>query len=655
MKKSIGYRLLIMSVVLLAGVVLYSALFRLDNKYTAALTGGYGYNTLEDGGKQVSFLIDGWEYYPGQLLEPEDFAAGQTPAAYTYIGEYANFSQQLGHPWGTATYRILLQGGEEGQTLALWLPELLCAGRIYINGTLAGEQGSVQPYQPRIVDGLYPFTPREDTEIIIQCANYTHYYSGMYYPPAVGTLEAVTGMVTARLILYGVLCFASLAVALSNLAQWLLSRDPLTRWLGLLCLAFSLWVSYPFLRALGVPLVRPLYALEDFCCSLVLLCAILLAGELSSAVNRQFHRRAAVPAALAVCAASVVFPLLILPLAPSLIGFYGLFFFLWEPAAGLYLIFLSFCCLRTSRPVLGGYLLAASSFYGLSAAAASLTVNYFEPIRGAWLQEYGGFSLVVGFAALMVHRGVLLSRENHRLTFHLQEEVDRKTHAVETLLRERRELLGSLIHDLKNPLAAVQGYSELVLRDGVALDRETAGYLDALRERAAVMGERFEQLQTFSRRERGVLPRENICLNQLLLRFYRSNQPDIELSGQSFRLELPREEVHLPGDESRLWIALENLCYNALGFTGEGDVITLGLKTEDNTAVIWVKDTGRGIPQEDLPHLFQWGFTSRADSGGEGLGLFIVRTVALEHDGTVEVSSRPGEGSTFFLRLPLAR
>ena len=70
--------------------------------------------------------------------------------------------------------------------------------------------------------------------------------------------------------------------------------------------------------------------------------------------------------------------------------------------------------------------------------------------------------------------------------------------------------------------------------------------------------------------------------------------------------------------------------------------------------MITVKDTGCGIAEEDVPYVFQRGFTRRGEDGGEGLGLYIVRTTALEHGGDVEVTSELGKGSIFTLRLPLA-
>lgn len=640
----------------LCAFLAFYGLYRADNKYTAALSGGAGYNVLQTDTEEVAFLVDGWEYYPGALLSPEDFASGVTAEDYTYIGRYPNFLAHLGSPYGAATYRLILRNTGEPVELSLYLPELLCAGRVYINGELVGENGSVVPYRPLVRDGVWSFSADESTELIIQCANYTHYYSGMYYPPAVGSSGAISRLLVSRTIVYGALCFCALAIALSNLALWAMRRrrsDRLTLWLGLLCLAFALRVCYPFLRTLGVPLVRPLYALEDFCANAVLLCAVLMAGELSGLGRTAFHRKVALPGAAALCAVSVVFPLSILPYASILINAYGILLFLWKLLAGFYLLVLALLGGKAAAEALDRWLLATAGFYGAAMAVAVLTVNRFEPIRGAWPEEYGGFALVVGFAALMVHRGVLLMAENWRLTEHLQEEVELQTQALDTLLTERKRFLADLVHDVRTPLTAARNYAELIRTDGVTLDEETTGYLEALAGRVEVLEERFNTLQNFSRSEREKFRPAPLSLCDFLSDFYRDNRPDLELSGQTFRLRMPRERLTIRGDAALLRRALENLCYNALSFTPEDGTITLSLEREGDMALVSVADTGTGIAPEDLPHVFERRFSRRTDGSGQGLGLYIVRTVALLHGGTAEADSMPGQGSVFTLHLPL--
>lgn len=515
MKNERWRSLLVLLLLLIAGGSGFLLLLRCDNKYTQALPAAPGINLLQEDPSQPAFLVDGWEYYPGVLLDPEEISSSQAGFLSVYVGRYPNFSEQLGSPFGEATYRLTLRNEGEPVPLVLYIPELLCAGKIYIAGTEAGELGSIDPYRPLAADGFYAFTAGEETEIVIQCVNYTHYYSGLYYPPAVGTAEGISHLVTTRLAVYGFLCFAPLAVALSNLALWAMGREKLSRRMGLLCLCSSLRTAYPFLHALGFPLVCLLYSMEDACGGIVLLCAMHIAGELSGAVNRWYHRQLAIPAAVGMCTAFAVFPALILPYVPSFINLYGIVLFIYKALSGAYLLLLAVRALRTGDP-LSRFLLFAAGLYGLSLTVSTLTINSFEPARGAWPEEYGGFLLTFGFAALMVRRSILLSRENQRLTCHLQEAVDRRTHAIETLLAERRELLGSLIHDLKNPLAAVKSYAELVRSGGVALDRETAGYLDALTDRVGAIEERFSFLQSFSRGERGASALQTFSLSGFL-------------------------------------------------------------------------------------------------------------------------------------------
>ena len=89
-------------------------------------------------------------------------------------------------------------------------------------------------------------------------------------------------------------------------------------------------------------------------------------------------------------------------------------------------------------------------------------------------------------------------------------------------------------------------------------------------------------------------------------------------------------------------------------YTPSGGRVTLSAALTESFCRVDVADTGPGIAPSDLPHLFERGFTRRSDGSGQGLGLFLVRTIAIEHGGTVEVASQEKKGSTFTLLLPLA-
>jgi signal transduction histidine kinase len=114
----------------------------------------------------------------------------------------------------------------------------------------------------------------------------------------------------------------------------------------------------------------------------------------------------------------------------------------------------------------------------------------------------------------------------------------------------------------------------------------------------------------------------------------------------------------LTGDIGRLDQVLGNLVANALRHTGSGGTITLSAEPEGGQVCIMVRDTGEGIPAEDLPFIFDrfWRgdrSRSRADGAGSGLGLVIARYLVQAHGGRIDVESQPGQGTTFAVRLPI--
>jgi signal transduction histidine kinase len=125
-----------------------------------------------------------------------------------------------------------------------------------------------------------------------------------------------------------------------------------------------------------------------------------------------------------------------------------------------------------------------------------------------------------------------------------------------------------------------------------------------------------------------------------------------EQAGLAFEWSLPDTPVSVLGEETQLKAALTNLLDNAVKFTPEGGRICLGSRLEGETAVLWVEDTGIGLPEPDLPHLFERFYRGRnaAAYPGSGLGLAIVRAVVERHGGRV-LAERTEQGSKFTIRI----
>ena len=105
-------------------------------------------------------------------------------------------------------------------------------------------------------------------------------------------------------------------------------------------------------------------------------------------------------------------------------------------------------------------------------------------------------------------------------------------------------------------------------------------------------------------------------------------------------------------DSQKLERLLQNLIYNAVDFTPMDGAITLSLYTAGPNACIEILDTGCGIPAANLQKIFERNYTTRADSGGQGLGLYIVSCIAREHRGSVSVRSKEGRGTAFTVMIP---
>jgi PAS domain S-box-containing protein len=226
------------------------------------------------------------------------------------------------------------------------------------------------------------------------------------------------------------------------------------------------------------------------------------------------------------------------------------------------------------------------------------------------------------------------------------------------------ELAAGLAHEIKNPLAGIQGGVDILIRRRDKNDPE----------REALEGMRHE-VQRIDNTVRALLDRarprlvsvRTSSLNGIVERavnLARAQLTNAATQTQSvtIKFESPDDPLTIPIDPAQIEDAVLNLIINAIeSVDGDGEVkirVALSEKTQNETdgemgdeAIVQVSDNGRGIGEEDLTRIFNPFFTTRP--GGTGLGLPAVRRIARAHGGRVDVSSSPGRGSTFTIRLPL--
>jgi two-component system, OmpR family, sensor kinase len=217
-----------------------------------------------------------------------------------------------------------------------------------------------------------------------------------------------------------------------------------------------------------------------------------------------------------------------------------------------------------------------------------------------------------------------------------------------------RQFVADASHELRTPLAAIRGYAELTRRERKVLPPDVSHALRRVESESARMTELVDDLLLLARLDSGrPLEREPVSLSRLVV----DAVSDAHAVGPDhhWRLDIPTEEICVPGDAARLHQVLANLLANARTHAPPGTTVTVSLSCEDGCAVLRVTDDGPGIPPSSQPEVFERfvrGDSSRSRAAGStGLGLAIVAAVVDAHGGTVTVDSRPGH-TTFTVRLP---
>ncbi|MBI2953440.1 MAG: GAF domain-containing protein [Chloroflexi bacterium] len=223
--------------------------------------------------------------------------------------------------------------------------------------------------------------------------------------------------------------------------------------------------------------------------------------------------------------------------------------------------------------------------------------------------------------------------------------------------RLREEYVSLVSHDLRNPLASIMGYAQLVRRLMVqkGLEQETAS-ADSILESARRMNAMIQDLVESSHLESGRLEMRKEVTDILHLAC-EINKRLSPLEDQTrVRVVCPVWVPPVAIDSNRIERALMNLITNALKYSPTDAPVVVQIRPGDGWAIVSVSDEGIGISPEDLPHLFQRFY--RAKTGkktqGLGLGLYIARLIVEAHGGRVWVDSKPNGGSTFSFTLPFA-
>ncbi|HYP08320.1 MAG TPA: ATP-binding protein [Bryobacteraceae bacterium] len=243
------------------------------------------------------------------------------------------------------------------------------------------------------------------------------------------------------------------------------------------------------------------------------------------------------------------------------------------------------------------------------------------------------------------------------------EELQREHAELEKLERVRKDFVINVSHELRTPLASIQGYTETLLDGAIDDPEHNIRFLNIIRQNAERLGRLTADLMTLSRLELKSTRFQfaSYVASELLTNCCESMQPIAEKKSIELVSELGPPDAEVFCDTEAVHQVMSNLLDNAIKYTPEGGTIVVGCKPAQRGGAdvieFFVRDTGIGIPVEDLPRLFERFYrVDKARSrqmGGTGLGLAIVKHLVRAMGGDVRVESTLGEGSTFSFTLPV--
>jgi signal transduction histidine kinase len=631
-----------------------------------------------------------WSFYWKQLLTPGQLVGGinsSPPQSIRLPGSWnthAAGGELEGN--GYATYRLTVLTDDPSARLALHIPFIRTAYRVWVNGELVSEVGlvatdrgdSVPKYRTQ---QLYFDHNGESIEIVIQVSNFEHRSGGIWKSIELGSTKQIGEAQRRNTSIEVLLIGSMLAMGLHHMGLYVLRRkEKGSIYFGLFCVLIGIraafngeGIIYGFYE--GVSWLTAL-RVEYVCFYLGVPAAVLFAQALYPKEINQ-------PTVRLVQLLGMLFAAIVL-VTPS-----HVFTYTTQPFQAITIavtLYLLYGLLKAVSHKRDG---AVFAFVGVFAYSVTIVIDIFfynEWVHFGEVASYGIIilvfmtSFILSVKSAKAYRTVeSLSRQMKEMNNSLEEKIKERTAQLERtnyslertnddlarLETSRRHLLSNISHDLGTPMTLIQGYVEALLDRVVTEPEQQHRYLQLIHNRITGLNRLINDLFQLSKLEARQMEFDIQPLSTEEFIRYFGDRYELEVHNAGLEYRTHVSTLLPPGksaglvklDVDRVDQVLTNIIYNAMKHTPSGGLIQLHMIVDEHSLVVQVQDNGPGIEPQDLPHIFDRFYkkdkSRNTSGGGSGLGLSIAKEIIDYLGGRIWAQSRLGQGACIAFMLPL--
>lgn len=585
------------------------------------------------------------EYIPGALLTPEEFEAREGEAVIT---------QTIGMESRYGTSRITLYV-PEGSNYIISESSPLTADRIYINDKWTEDLGipgtDAESTEEGVAFFYYMVQPKEGViEIVQQVSNFEFRSTVGHSGYVIGTPEMMRSFIARDYMTTGSLMGCYAALALIHIVLWLLFRRfRANLYCALFAVCWFFWAA-----ATGPNVVIALFPDIPWELSLRLeyLCLAIATPLLLLVVDAIFPKVVQKVAFFLFGGTSAIFFAAILAMDTLALSTVVRIFEAVLLVGIVYLVIR--LCMVIRNPDFSQVLVVFGAAVFMYAAVRDILYYnhiYIFPYGAYSNDNFSGVALLV-FTFMLLAAMLLITFKEIRESREKEEELAAKNALLEHSNQLRKDIMSTISHETKTPLAVLSGYAELVAMElrASGRDEQYIADLNTISTEARNVAKLMQGLQDIASMKDVGAEKSEVDFSEIIHKTARLYEHVLERRNTRLVIDLPEDLPSVYGNAVGLTRALFNLLSNAAKHTESGEV-TITAHVLNAYLEVTVADTGTGVTREFLPHAFE--SRSHDDPDGTGLGLSLCREIITIHGGEITMSSEPGEGTTLRFTLQI--